>query len=215
MATVIPDSQATAADPVAMIGRILDAEKVVPNAPKPETPVTEAQPETEAEETGQPNSQVEGNDAEAVADKDAAATTEIPLDQLEAIELETTFKDADGKDVTEKLPIKELRQGYMRQKDYQRKTAEIARQREEVGTNVRQGVESERTQYLENLKALETALIEVVAPELKNVNWDDLAANNTYEWARLQQRAKTINQALESVKSKQQEATTKIEAETW
>lgn len=207
MASVLPVSQAPAADPVTMISALLDKENVVPDTPT--TPV-EAQPETEAE-VGQPNAQVEGDDVEAV--KNDTPTAEIPIDQLEAIELETTYKDEGGKDVTEKLPIKELRQGYMRQKDYQRKTAEIARQREEVGTSVRQGVESERTQYLENLKNLEAALIETAAPELKNVNWDDLATNNTYEYVRLRNRQDQISQALQSVKAKQQEVSTKIDAD--
>ena len=69
---------------------------------------------------------------------------EIPLDQLEAIQLEVEVSGDAGK-VTEKLPIKELKLGYMRQKDYQTKTAEVARQRNEVGEKIRQGRARKKT----------------------------------------------------------------------
>ena len=130
-------------------------------------------------------------------------------DQLEAIELETTYKAEDGKDVTEKLPIKELRLGYMRTKDYGRKTAEVARQREEVGQKIRQGIESERTQYVNTLQQMQTTLTELVAPELKDVNWNDLAANNAFEYVRLRNRADQIAQALSKVQASQKELTEK------
>lgn len=210
----LPQGEATS-NPVEMISALLDAErvKVTPDKPAPApTQETEAQPEGEAEDQPGPNAQVEGENAEGETAPEVP-TAEIPLDQLEAIELETTYKGNDGKDVTEKLPIKELKAGYMRQQDYQRKTAEVARQREEVGSNVRQATESERLQYSQQLQQLKTALIETVAPELKNVNWNDLAENNTFEYVRLSNRQTQINQALQSIEAKQQEVTAKIEAD--
>ena len=201
----VTSGQATAADPVAMISALIDAERVVPE-PKPEVKAEEpAQPEEEAYEPQQ-NAVEEGADAKP-------ETAEIPLDQLEAIELETTYKAEDGKDITEKLPIKELRSGYMRQKAYQRKTAEVARQREEVGQKVSQGIESERLRYASELQALEKTLFDTVAPELKNVNWNDLAENNTFEYVRLSNRQNQINQALAVIKTKQQEVNSKIDAD--
>jgi len=210
---------AAPADPVAMISALLDAEKVIPDkAPdKPAVkPEGEAQPQGDAAYEPGKNATVEGEDAPAgdgEAAPDKAAVAEIPLDQLEAIELETTYKGDDGKDVTEKLPIKELRQGYMRGKDYSRKTAEVARQRDEVGMKVRQGIESERTQYANNLQQLQAMLIETVAPELKNVDWNHLAANDTYEYVRLRNRSEQITNVLNNVKQKQQEVETKREAD--
>lgn len=214
---VIPDGkgQATpAATPVEMISRLLDAEKVIPDKPKeakpeakPEVkPEVEAQPEKDASEPGN-NAQVEGADA---GDKPAVA--EIPLDQLEAIALEVTTKGEDGKDVVEKPTIKELREGYMRQKDYSRKTAELARQRNEVGNTTRQGIEAERTQYANTLQQLQTTILELVAPELKDVNWNDLAANNPFEYVRLSNRRDQVKQALEGVSAKQQELKTKTDS---
>lgn len=220
-----PQSQAPAApvsqdmrgvpDPVQRIQAILDAE----NAPPEQAPEARAQPEQvsdqpeaqpEADAPVEPNKQVEGDDAPT---EDARKVAEIPLDQLEAIELEVTVKGEDGKDVVEKLPVKALREGYMRQKDYQRKTAEVARQRDAVGEQVRQAVESERTAYQTQLQQVQALLVETVAPELKDANWNDLAANNPFEYVRLRNRADQIAQALSTIQAKQKELTAKQQAE--
>jgi len=193
-------------DPVAMIQAQLNLEKQAPE-PKQE-PKQEAQeevveaPEAEPEEEApEPNKQVEGDDIE------------IPLDRLEALEMEVTVKGDDGKDVVEKPTVKELRDGYMRQKDYSRKTAELARQREEVSEKTRQGIAAERAQALEALQAMEQTLIDAVAPELRNVDWNDLAANDPALWAQKRQRADQISQALQGIKTKQQELKAKADAD--
>lgn len=209
MPDVISGQAVPAADPVAMIASLMDRERITHDTPK-EVPQETAQPETDAEVPAQ-NAEVEGADAQP--ETEVVPTAEIPLDQLEAIELETTFKAEDGKDVTEKLPIKELRLGYMRTKDYQRKTAEVARQREELGNSVRQGIESERTQYANTLQQLQATLVDLVAPELQNVDWNDLAANNAFEYVRLSNRRDQVQRALQSVTAKQQEIKTKAEAD--
>lgn len=196
-----------AANPVDMISAILDAEKITP-ATTPE-PVTESQPAGDDYQPGN-NAQTEGDEPP----EERAAVAEIPLDQLEAIELETTYKGADGKDVVEKLPIKALREGYMRQQDYQRKTAEVARQREEVATAVRQGVESERAQYAQNLQHLQTVVMEAAAAELKNVDWNNLAETNQYEYIRLMNRKNQFEQTLQGIQAKQTEVSTKMQADS-
>lgn len=181
-------------------------------AAEAEVKAAQAKPEEappEEEYQPQPNTQVEGEQPQQA---DAPAV-EIPLDQLEAIELETTYKGDDGSDVTSKLPIKELKKGYMLQKDYSRKTAELARQREQVADQVRQAVESERTQYMSNLQQIQTTLIETTAPELKDVNWNHLATNDPAEYVRLRNRADQIQQVLNGIQSKQAEVTSKQKAE--
>lgn len=195
-----------AANPVERIQAMLDAERAPPPKAQ-ETPAPAEQPEAPPEATPEveappaPNKQIEGDDAPP---EDARRMAEIPLDQLEAIELELTVKGEDGKDVVEKPTIKELREGYMRQKDYSRKTADVARQREEVGTQVRQAIESERTQYQQNLQQMQALLIETVAPELKDVNWNDLATNDPFTYVQRRNRADQIAQALKAVQDRQQ-----------
>lgn len=198
-------SQAQAADPVSIIQGMLDRE----NAPVEEAPQEVAQeevaqeaPQEEQEEAGQ-NTQVEGEEVKVA---------EIPLDQLEAIQLEVEVSGEAGK-VTEKPTIKELKLGYMRQKDYQTKTAEVARQRNEVGEKIRQGIESERQSYAQTLQQLQAVLIESVAPELKTVNWNDLATNNPAEYVRMRNRADQISTTLKAINEKQQEVLAKQKAE--
>ena len=200
-------------DPVLKIQAILDAEKApeqpaAPAAPEQAPAQPEATPTEEA--PAQTNKQVEGDEAPT---EDARRTAEIPLDQLEAIELDVTVKGEDGVDIAEKQTIKALREGYMRQKDYQRKTAEVARQRDAVGESVRQAVESERSAYQTQLQQMQALLVETVAPELKDVNWNDLAANNAFEYVRLRNRADQIAQALSQVQAKQQEVSAKQRTE--
>jgi len=197
---------AAPADVVSRIDAILASEKPAEPQPVAEPVEEAAQPVEEA--PAETNQQVEGEAAPA-----DVQMAEIPLDQLEAIELEVTVKGEDGKDVVEKPSIKALREGYMRQKDYQRKTAEVARQREEVGEKVRQAIDSERSSYQQTLQQLQALVVETVAPELKDVNWNHLAANDPFEYVRLRNRADQITQALATVKSKTDAVTVKQKAE--
>lgn len=222
MATVATPGQASPAapaptptDPVSKIQAILEAERAPEQQQQqmqqaePQTE-GEVQPveETEPEVPAGPNQGVEGEDAPG-----ERPVAEIPVDQLEAIQLEVTTKGEDGIDVVEKPTIKELRDGYMRQKDYSRKTAEVARQREEVGEKIRQGIDGDRKQYTENLQTLQNVLLETVAPELKDVDWNHLATNDAFEYVRLRNRADQITQVLSTIQAKQQEISAKQAAE--
>lgn len=172
-------------------------------AAQEDEPNGETKPPSDApveEKAPQENQQVEGSEASPDAD-----THEIPLDTLEAIPLDVTYKGDDGQDVTEKIPVKELRDGYMRQKDYSRKTAEVARQREAVSEEVRKGVESERAAYFQTLQSLQDVVISSVDAELKNANWSELAANDPATYVRLDNRRKEIDRTLGEIQSKQQE----------
>jgi hypothetical protein len=181
-----------------------------PQATAPATPAEgEPQPVQEPEATPEAP-KVEGEDAPK---EDAPVATEIPLDQLEAIALEVTVKGEDGKDVVEKPTVKELREGYMRQKDYSRKTAEVARQREEVGNQVRQAVDGERSQYAKQLQELQNVLLETVAPDLKDVNWNDLAKNDPFKYVELRNRADQITSTLSKIQQQQTELTAKQQTE--
>ena len=182
------------------------AQQPAPVAAKTEQVPEQQEANSEPEAPAGPNTQTEGDEAPP---EDARRVAEIPIDQLEAIELDVTIKGEDGRDVAEKQTIKALREGYMRQKDYQRKTAEVARQRDAVGESVRQAIQSERNGYQQNLQQMQALLIETVAPELKDVNWNDLAANNAFEYVRLRNRADQISQALSTVQSKQNEVSQK------
>jgi len=213
-------------NPVEKIEALLQAERPVqpgekmvqpppaPAAPAPSDaaphsePAAAQEPEAPAEEpAAEPNQQVEG---EA---KSPDAVTEIPLDTLEAIPLDVTYKGEDGKDVTAKIPVKELREGYMRQQDYSRKTAEVARQREAVSEEIRKGVEGERAAYFQTLQTLQDTVISSIDTELKNANWRELATNDPATYVRLDNRRKEIDRVLGEITTKQQELIRQRETE--
>jgi hypothetical protein len=82
-----------------------------------------------------------------------------------------------------------------------------------VGETVRQAVESAQSGYQTQLQQMQALLVETVAPELKDVNWNDLAANNAFEYVRLRNRADQIAQALTQVQAKQKEVFDKQQTE--
>lgn len=206
-------------NPVQKIEALLQTEKPVQpgekmvqpppaNPPIPEKPEESQGEPVTAPETEQQNQPVE--EVEAPAD---AQATEIPLDQLEAIPLEVTYKGEDGRDVTSKIPVKELREGYMRQQDYSRKTAEVARQREAVSEEIRKGVEGERAAYYQTLQSLQDVVLSSIDTELKTANWSELAANDPATYVRLDNRRKEIDRTLNEIQSKQQEVLRQRETE--
>ena len=127
--------------------------------------------------------------------------------------MEITVKGEGGTDVTKKLPIKELRKGYMLQQDYSRKTAELARQRESVGEETRKAIESERAVLQQTLQQMQSTVIDSIAPELKSVDWNYLATNDQPEYIRLRNRADQIQKVLGEIQSKQSELSKKQQAE--
>lgn len=202
---------AAPADAVSIIQGMLERESAPQEQQAQETQEVEvtqedSQPETE-ESDAQPNQQVEGEDAPA-----EAKVAEIPLDQLEAIQLEVEVSGDSGK-VVEKPTIKELKLGYMRQKDYQTKTAEVARQRNEVGEKIRQGIEGERQAYAQTLQQLQSAMVQLAAPELQNVDWNKLATDNPADYVAKRNRLEQFQNAIRAINEKQHEVTAKMQAE--
>lgn len=201
----------TAGDPVAAIEGMLARERAPIEPEKkaePKSEPVETAPEAEPVEA-QPNAQVEGGDAP----KEENHEEGITADQLEAIELEVTTKGEDGRDVAEKLPVKELKLGYMRQKDYQRKTAEVARQREKVAEESRQAVEQSRAQYQQQLQQFQALVLETVAPELSNVDMNKLAQDDPFEYVKRRNRIDNITQTLSKIENAQKELTAKQKSE--
>ena len=214
MATVLPATaepkQTAEPSPVDQIKAILDQETEVVEE-KPAKPSIEGEDAAPEESDGTPEDKPEEakEEAEEVEETAQEEFAEIPLEQLESIILEVKVKGEDGADVLEKPTIKELREGYMRQKDYSRKTAEVARQREQAQEFIRQGIESERNSMLATLDQLRSVVVETAAPELKDVDWNALSTNDPFEYIRLRNRAEQIDKVLKGIHGKQQELTTK------
>ena len=127
-----------------------------------EDTVTEEQValETEATEVEQVEEQVEQPVEEVEMSEDAQAPEDDLEVEAEAEELEDTSLDILGQVVEvdgEEITVEELRRGNLRQRDYTRKTQELAEYRKSVEAQAIE-MERERAQYAQMLPALQERL---------------------------------------------------------
>jgi hypothetical protein len=147
----------------------------------------EAQTE-EADEVEAVESEEEGNEPESDDGSDDEGDEPEQVAEPEAITIEV-----DGETVT--VNRDELKASYMRQKDYTRKTQELAEQRKAFEAEAQQ-IASERQQYAQLLGALEQQLQQTAGAE---PDWDTLRATDPIEyslqwteWQRGQQKRQLI-----------------------
>ena len=163
---------------------------------EPKAPVKAEEPEAEeAEEAEEPEA---ASEEEEQPEKDSE-TTEIDPDE-KWIEVEETL--ADGEKETRTYSLNELKAQRMMQADYTRKTEELSRQRKELNEQLRQGIEKEQKQYLETLQTQQRLIMEMIAPELQNL--DQLAEEDPAEYVRAQSKVNKINQVIRNIQAEQQ-----------
>lgn len=139
------------------------------------------------------NSAVEGSESDLDDDEDDDG------DQYGTLDLSTTI-EVDGEEKT----IEELRSGFLRQKDYTRKTQELAESRKAVEAKD-QEIERERAEYAQLLPAMAERIQQAAEQE---PDWDTLydtdpvmAAKAERQW-RKEQEARTAQ--LQAVQAEQQ-----------
>ena len=139
------------------------------------------------------NSAVEGSESDLDDDEDDDG------DQYGTLDLSTTI-EVDGEEKT----IEELRSGFLRQKDYTRKTQELAEGRKAVEAQY-QEIERERAEYAQLLPAMAERIQQAAEQE---PDWDTLydtdpvmAAKAERQW-RKEQEARTAQ--LQAVQAEQQ-----------
>jgi hypothetical protein len=147
----------------AAVGILALMEEGDKNPPPPVPETLKKSQEEPAEETEESE---EATAEEAQPEKEAEAV-EIDLDE--------PLWEVKVQGETKKISTNEALKSYMMETDYRQKTAELARQREEVQEKLRQGVESERKQYMEALQMQQKLLWQAVAPELQKIDLDKLA----------------------------------------
>jgi hypothetical protein len=153
-------------------------------APKePEAPTEEAPAEAKAEEEAPQEEQTE---------------EEI---QAEIRKHKLTVKAEDGSDLEVEVDDDELKKGYMLEKSYRQKTAQLAREREALQAKVKEAIEPKLKEYDEKLQIAEQAIWHSLAPEIKNIDWNKLAAENPAEWAMKYQQVQNINAQLTHIQA--------------
>lgn len=161
-----------------------------------ETPEAESEPETEeVEEEGDPETDEEGEE--------------------EPTEPQAMTLEIDGEQVT--VTPEEVKASYMRQKDYTKKTQELAEQRRAFEAEAN-AVLSERQQYQQLLGALAEQLQQTAGPE---PDWDALRATDPIEYSlqwteyqRKQQKQQVIAAEQQRLAQLQQVEQQKMMAQT-
>jgi len=163
-----------------------------------EAPQAEEQPEQDSE------AEVKADEAEEeTQEAEAEEAEELELDPDEALfEVEET--QADGSKEVKKYSLNDLRSQRMLQSDYTRKTQELAKQRAEVQNSLEKGINEQRTQYVQALEAQQQAFMELLAPEVKNL--DELANEDPAAYVQAQHRISKYQDAIKQVETRKQEA---------
>lgn len=169
--------------------------------PQKELPQAESQEPRNLEESAvQPESETA---------EEPKATIEIDPDE-KLFEVEIAVEG--GEKRSEKLSLNELKAQRMMQADYQRKTQEVARQRDEVGEKIRQGIQAQQTEYLQRLQSFQEQLVKTVAPELSSVDWNKLAAEDPVEYVRVSNRARQVEQTYQAIEAEKQRTAQQLKA---
>lgn len=92
----------------------------------------------------------------------------------------------------------------MLEKSYRQKTAQLAREREAIQAKVKEAVEAKHKEYEEKLELAEQAIWHTLAPEIKNIDWNKLAAENPAEWAQKYQYVQNVNARLAQIQQERQ-----------
>lgn len=183
----------------ASLGQSEEQPAAVPSAKQANAPQAQAQPAEQDQE--QPQAQAEETvEAQAGEEEQSAETIEIdPEEPLFEQEI-----DDDGKKVTQKLSLKELQQGYLRQKDYTRKTQELARQRDELPQTIAKQSKELAESYTKRLSEIEQLTLRTVAEELQGKDLNKLANEDPFEYVRVSNRINQIKQLLQTIQTEKQ-----------
>lgn len=120
-------------------------------------------------------------------------------------------KNDAGQDEDRDLTLEELAAGYMLQADATRKTQALAQERKQVQEQYFSAVQQNSQQAQGELRALQQFVVANAAPELQNVNWQQLAAEDPARYVQLQARQQQLGNVLAQIQAqgdslKQQEA---------
>ena len=105
-------------------------------------------------------------------------------------------KTETGEDEEKDLSLEELAAGYMQSADYTRKTQAVAAQEKQRQEQFYQAVQTTTQQAVQQVQALQQLVVQAAAPELQNVNWQQLAVEDPARYVQLQAKQQQLNQTL-------------------
>lgn len=165
---------------------------------KPERPRDEKGKFTKS----QPEETKEAQETEAVEQEETQEQEEPQEEeQPEVRKHKLTVKAEDGADLEVEVDDEELKKGYMLERAFRMKTAQLARERESLQSKIKEAVEPKLKEYEEKLNLAEQAIWHSLAPEIQNIDWNKLAEENPAEWAKQYQRVQNVNTKLAQIQA--------------
>jgi len=163
----------------------------------------EIEPEKEADQP-EPEQQAEPEQPETESDEPVEQEAPPEWDAVKALKLKVPLKNgADEQEV--ELAIDELRLGYMRQDDYQRKTQEVSKARQAAQEEAMKAVAQLQEQQVQELRTMDAYITQIAAPEMQGVNWNTLATTDPAEFVRLSHRANQLQALKQQIGQKLQQ----------
>jgi hypothetical protein len=108
-----------------------------------------------------------------------------------------------------------MQKGYMMERDYRLKTADLAKQREAVRDDVKKQVDPVIQDYQKKVQLFQAALSQAIAPELQSVDWNKLATEEPAKFVQLQAKAQSFERmmkaAAQELERTQEEAKTQAQ----
>ena len=126
-------------------------------------------------------------------------------EEVKAIKLKVPLKNG-AEEKEAEVSIDELRLGYMRQDDYQRKTQEVSKAKQAAQEEAMSAVAQLRAQATQELQRMNAFINASIATELQGVDWNRLAREDPAEHVRLSQRANDLHAVRQQVNQRLQQA---------
>jgi len=153
--------------------------------------------------------------------EEAKPETEAPEEKAEEpveeeapkLKFKVKYKGEDDTDVEAELEPDELVKGYMQQKDYSRKTAQLAREREQIEAKIKAAVEPKVSEFEKQLETYRQAVLMLADREGANVDLNKLAETDPAQAQKLFFKRLEFNNTLQAITGKQQELLTQRQEE--
>jgi hypothetical protein len=163
-------------------------------APEPEEPTEEAV------EGDEPNDE----EAEPEQDEEKPAVSQ---------KFRVKVKSDAGEDEERDLSLEELAAGYMQSADYTRKTQALAAEAKARQEEAAKVVQQTTQQAVQQVQALQHLVLTTAAPDLQNVNWQQLAMEDPARYVQLQAKQQQLSQVLGHLQAQQAQLQQQQEAE--
>jgi hypothetical protein len=157
-------------------------------------------PQQESEEQTE---EVQAQADEPEAEEGEEAKPEVT--QKFRVKVENSPDGDPEKDVYEELTIEEMASGYLRERAFTQKTQALAAERKQAQEQFYQAVNQTAEQAQRQIAALHQMVVTTAAPELQNVNWQQLASEDPARYVQLQAKQQQLNQVLGTLQHQHQQ----------